>query len=189
MQPQYPQDINYYQPGIPQNAPPEYQNIDQIESYGSIIKDLTDTDKLLEDYELRLLGKKKEDNRIVKDHTVTPRIKDEQTAKDFIEIIRSIANQNTHFSGFEEAEIYKSLMALNYTMNRWMMFQREKIPRLYRQKISLEAMNIAKASLMKANKGLILQWSKGNIKEGQNINYNPNERKRGMLDFIFPPRK
>ena len=175
----------------PQQDPyvePQYdRDFDQVERYGSIIKDLTDTEKYLEEYELRLIGKTRDkDGKVIVDPLSKAIIKDEQSARDFIELIRSVANQNTHYSGFDEKDVITSLMALNHTINRWMMFQHEKIPRLYRQKLAIEAMNIAKASLLKANKALILQWSKGNIKEGQNFNYNPNQEKQGMFSWLFP---
>lgn len=178
--------VQNYQDYMP---PPEYdRNFDQIDQYGSIIKDLTAVDELLNRYELRLLGKKENDmGEVVTDENLKPMITDEQAAKEFVEMIRSVANQNTHFTGFEQGDILNSLNALNYTMNRWLMFQGEKIPKMYRQKLSLEAMNIAKASLHKAKRHLILSWSKGNIKEGQQVNYNPNQ-KPGFLS-LFTRRK
>lgn len=186
IQPQY-----YDEPQvIPQEIPPEYERgFDQIENYGSIIKDLTDTEKLLFDYELRLTGKKLNDKgEVIRDKTLNPLINDEQTAKEFVEIIRSVANQNTHFSGYDDNDVYNGLQALNYTVNRWLMIQKNKVPIHYRQKISLEAMNICKASLKKANKALILQWSKGNIKEGRNVNYNQGQQKRGLFDWFMPKK-
>ena len=180
-----PVDVGGYQ----QELPPQMdRDFDEIENYGSIIKDLTDTEKFLQKYELRLVGKKLDDNgNAVDDVGIKPRVKDERIAREFVEMIRSVANQNTHFSGFEKEDIYNSLNSLNYTMNRWLMFQGENIPLRYRGKLSMEAMNIAKASLHKANKALLLKWSKGSITEGQQITAHPSE-KRNFLDF-FKRRK
>lgn len=191
-QPAMPMGVGNEYYGVP-HLPPEEQQYsrayDQIENYGSIIKDLTDTEEMLLKWELQLTGKTfDEKGNIVDDERNKPRIKDIQVAKELIALVRSIANQNTHFSGFEDKDVYHSLDALNYSLNRWMMFQGDKIPRLYRQKLSLEAMNICKASLMKANKALILQWSKGNIKEGTTTNYNPNGKK-SMFSWLFPGNK
>jgi len=177
-------DIGNY---APNELPPQYsKDFDQIESYGSIIKELTDTEKLLDNYELSLTGKKKDENgKIVKDKKLTPIIYNDQTAKEFVDMIRCVANQNTHFSDFEEKDIYNALNAMNYTMNRWMMFQGTKIPIRHRQKLSFEAMNIAKASLHKAKKFRILQWSKGQITHSEGQNYG-NKQKKGFMDFVFP---
>lgn len=161
------------------------KDYDQIENYGSIIKDLTDTADLLKDYELRLLGLKiDEEGNEISNPNIKPLIHNRQTASNFVDMIRSIANQNTHFTGFEEVDINNSLNALNYTINRWMMFQGENIPLRHRQKLSFEAMNIAKASLHKAKKALMAKWSKGQIHEGQNITQGP--KKKGILDYVFP---
>lgn len=188
--PNYPYE-NYGMPpvGAPPVAPRYEENTDLVDSpRGSIIKDLTDTEAMLLNYELSLCGLMiNEEGKIVKNPEIDPRITDRRVAKEFVDTIRSIANQNTHFSGFEDKDVGNSLMALNYTINRWMMFQSGKIPRLYRQKLSLEAMNLTKASLMKARKALILQWSKGTIREGRTEHYSPNEKK-GMFDWLMPKR-
>ncbi len=190
MQPQY-QEINVSPYGVeqPQQLPPQYdRDFDQIESYGSIIKDLTDTEAFLKAYELRLVGKTENDNgELIKEEGVTPMIKNDQTAKEFVDMIRSIANQNTHFTWFNKDDILNSLNAMNYTMNRWLMFQRSTIPLRYRQKLAFEAMNIAKASLHKAKDRTLLGWSKGNIKEGQQITQGGGgmQPKRGIMDMLF----
>jgi len=180
-----------YQPAAyaPGELPPEYvRDPDLTDRFGSIIKDLTDTEMFLREYELRLMGKKEnERGDIVDDGNVVPIIKSEKTAREFVDMIRSVANQNTHFTGFESGDVYNSLNALNYTMNRWLMFQAGNVPLRYRQKLSLEAMNIAKASLHKAKKHLILTWSKGNIREGQQITHSDGEKK-GFMNFLFPRR-
>ena len=73
MQPQ----PNYYEgpEGYPQQQelPYEYERgYDQIENYGSIIKDLTETEQMLIAYELRLTGKRINDKKeIVKDENIT----------------------------------------------------------------------------------------------------------------------
>ena len=160
------------------------RNTDMVEQYGSIIKDLTDTEQFLYQYELRLCGLKIDDNgREVPDDKLKTLIKNRQTAKDFVEMIRSIANQNTHFTGFKERDINNALNSLNYTMNRWLMFQGETIPLRYREKLSMEAMNIAKASLHKALGALMAKWSKGQIQEGQQIVQKPQE-KGGLFGFF-----
>lgn len=177
--------IPYPIPGQQPGLPPDFdRDYDQVERYGSIIKDLTDTEKLLKDYELRLMGMKLDDNdEIVKDTSIEPRIKDIQTAKDFVEAIRSVANQNTHFTGYKENDILNSLNVFNYTMTRWMMFQGENIPLRYRQKMCMEAMNIIKASLHKAKNALIAKWSKGSISEEQHVSNNNQGGGTGMFPF------
>jgi hypothetical protein len=162
--------------------PPQYdRDFDQIESYGSIIKDLTDTNELLDRYELRLIGKKlNEEGDIVKDKE--PIIKNPDKAKEFVDMIRSVANQNTHFTWFDKGDILNTLNAFNYTVNRWLMFQGEDIPLRYRGKLSHESMNIIKASLHKAKDRTLLGWSKGSIKEGQQITQNP--QKKGGFNIL-----
>lgn len=161
------QPLDYPMPYGGEQIPPQYdRDFDQIESYGSIIKDLTDTEELLKNYELRLIGKKEDDDgKIVDDKE--PIIKNPDRAKEFVDMIRSVANQNTHFTWFDKNDILNTLNAFNYTMNRWLMFQADAIPLRYRGKLSHEAMNIAKASLHKAKDRTLLGWSKGSIKEGQ----------------------
>ena len=173
---------------VPQQMQPPAvdKDFDQIESYGSIIKDLTDTEKFLLAYELRLVGKMMVEGNEVTDTSIKPVIKDREIAKYLVDMIRSVANQNTHFSGFESADVDNTLRAFNYTINRWLMLQGKKVPLRYRQKLSLEAMNICKASLHKALKHIILTWSKGNIREAQQLTTQPQqESKGGLLNFVF----
>lgn len=195
-QPQY-QEVDVapygYEQGQPLPQPAQYdRDFDQIESYGSIIKEITDTEAFLKAYELRLVGKVEDDSgNMVRDKSITPMINNDQTAKEFVDMIRSIANQNTHFTWFNNADILNSLNAMNYTMNRWLMFQRDIIPLRYRQKLAFEAMNIAKASLHKAKDRTLLGWSKGNIKEGQQITQGGGgmQQKRGLMDMLFHRRR
>jgi len=171
-----------------QQLPPQYdKDFDQIESYGSIIKDLTDTEELLRKYELRLIGKKENEEGDIEDDK-EPIIKNPDKAKEFVDMIRSVANQNTHFTWFDKNDILNTLNAFNYTMNRWLMFQAEDIPLRYRGKLSHEAMNLAKASLHKSKDSVMLKWSKGSISEGQQISRQP-EKKSGFNPFNIFGRK
>jgi hypothetical protein len=158
---------------------------DNIEAYGSIIKDLTDTEKLLEKfrlevlgYELQLDGKAKR----VRDINI-----DEDAMYDFINIVKSVVNQNTHFSRYEDGTVQNSLKAANYYINRHLMMQGSKIPLRYRAKISYEAMNLIQASLYKAHKGNILIWTKGTF--GEQSSYQNTNEKKGGLTWLLPWKK
>lgn len=168
---------------------PSYSNVtDEIEHYGSIIKDLMDTNKDIVDFELRLIGCEIDENgKIAPIPNVKPMM-DRNTAKEFMNIIRSVVNQNTHFSKFSEKTVYNVLMAANYRICKFLMFQGEKVPLRKRGNISFEAMNLLNASLHKANEGVILRWSKGSISEGFQSQAN-NNNKRGIMDYILPMRR
>lgn len=168
-------------------APQSYGSTqsDQIASYGSIIKDLMDTNKDMEDFELRLLAKERnDDGKIMSIKGLEP-IMDESTAKDFINKIKSVVNKNTHFSKFNEKTVTNVLMLMNYDLNRYLMFQGKRVPLRHRIGVSIEAMNMINASLHKAMEGAILRWSKGQINEGINTSYQPPQRK-GIFQYLFP---
>ena len=168
----YPQD----------NRRQEY--LETVNDYGSIIKDLTETDILLETFELRLRGKTKNDKGEV---TTIPGaecyIKTDQAARDYVNLIRSVVNRHNDFSYYEASEGYSLIAGANYQINRWLMLQGDVIPTRYRSKISFEAMALISASVHKAMEGRILRWTKGTF--GENRQYNDNaQQKTGLIGSI-----
>lgn len=153
---------------------------DMIESYGGVIKDLTDTEKLLIDYEYKLQGMRKDTatGKYVDIPGLATRMSKAKSIE-FVDMLRSIVNQNTHFSNFEERIITNILRSANYSINRWLMFQGEAIPLRYRPKISFEAMNLIIASLYKSNRGTILDWTKGSFRVAEDNR--DNEPKSNMF--------
>ena len=169
---------------------PDYEpQKDVIETYGGIIKDLTDTDKLLEDFELRLRGKKKDETgKIVKDESATAYIKTDQAARDFVNLIRGVVNRHTDFSYYSSNEAAEIIHGACTIIPEWLMYQRDNVPKDYRLKIGFEAMSFIKASCCKAEDGRMLKWSKGAISENSQFNPTKQENK-GFMDYIFPFKK
>lgn len=158
------------------------------EKYGSIIKDLTDTDLILKRFEARLRGKIVKDNGdIVIDPSQIAYVRTDQAARDFVDIIRSIVNRHNDFSFYTENEAYAIVEGAAATINRWLMLQGADIPTRYRAKIAFEGMALISASLHKAMNGRILVWTKGTFKEGMNITQSP--QKKSVWDYIIPWRK
>jgi hypothetical protein len=168
----------------PQFRPPRYEpDFDKIDEYGGIIKDLTDTDKLLHALELRLLGKKEELDGTIVDVRKTGIHQD--SVHEYINLLRSIVNQNTHFTNFKEDRVINTLKAANYYINRWLMLQGDKFPRRLRASISFESMNLIQSSLFKANDATILKWTKGSFKEGISMNPDSQGREGGFFNWIL----
>ena len=175
-----PQDPYNLQPGM---QDPSY-DYDTIEAYGGIIKDLTDTEKILDDYELKLRGKKrKEDGSIIVDKSQRAMVKTDMAARDLVNLARSVVNRHNDFSYFELKESQAVLHGFVRTVNRWLMFQCDEVPLGYRQKISFELTSFVFASLHKATDGRMLKWTKGTFREGTNITDRP-ERKKSLMDYI-----
>lgn len=162
----------------------DYEYQDMSQAYGSIIKDLTDTDAILEKFELRLRGKKIEQGKVVDDSKATAYITTDQAARDFVDIIRSQVNRHNDFSYYEKNEINPIILGANYTITRWLMLQGKQVPTRYRQKIAFEAMGLINSSLHKALNGRMLTWTKGSFQEGRNITEQP--QKKGIWEYIFP---
>lgn len=161
---------------------------DAIDTYGSIIKDLTDTDKIMEAFELRLRGKKKALNgQIVDDPSGTAYIKDDKAARDFVNIVRSIVNRHTDFSFYDEKEAYGVIDGASTIIPEWLMMAGETVPKDYRIKIGFEAMSYIKASCHKAMNGRMLTWTKGAISEQNSLT--PQQPKKSIWDWITPGRK
>ena len=195
----YPQQVEYISPleqaqmqqlgagGMPQQPTQEYEFTDSIERYGYIIKDLTDTEKIVDAFELRLLGKKlTPEGKIIKDETQDPKITKPSVAREFVDIVRAVVNRHNDFSYYDEKEAYMVIFGANYTMNRWLMMQADDIPLRYRSKIAFEGMSLISASLHKAMNGRMLVWTKGTFSEGRNMNPNGAQEKSGLMDYIFP---
>lgn len=162
------------------------ERFDNVETYGSIIHKLISPDKVLMDFEMRLIGKEPDGKGGYKrSETIKPKITDETVAREFVDIVRSFANDNINLSKLDDREVANYLMGLNYTLNRYLMLQGERVPTYYRQKISFEAMGIASASIHKAHEAHISVWSKGSLSEG--AMHKPQE-KRSLMDYIFPSR-
>lgn len=167
-------DPNQYKTGVPEIDRIPYdekytqQNPDLIETYGGIIEKLTSTEKLLMEYEFKLQGKRfdTKTNSIIEIPSLQIRM-DEAKAIEFVDMLRSIVNQNTHFSNFDDGVINNILLSANYSINRWLMFQGESVPLRHRPKIAFEAMNMIIASLYKSNNGTILDWTKGSFSVGE----------------------
>lgn len=188
--PQQPQQQAQYEPqglGQPPMAPTsDYEYQDLPESYGSIIKELTSTDKIVEDFELRLRGKVMNKDGTVKDDPAQEAyIKSDRAARDFVNIIRSHVNLHVDFSYFEAKEIQTRIWGANINITRWLMLQGSDVPTRYRAKIAFEAMNLIDASYHKAQDGKMLKWTKGSFREGRNMNEMPGKNK-GIWDYIFP---
>lgn len=194
--PPYPQYDAPAGPGYNPDLPPymqvrpgmEYETRNLAAEYGSIIKDLTDTEKILMEFELRLRGKKMENGKIVFDPNMESYIKTDRAAATFMDIVRSAVNRHNDFSFYEKNEINPIIFGANYTICRWLMLQGEDVPTRYRAKISFEAMYLINASLHKALNGRILTWTKGSFSEGRNITDNGNDKK-SIWDYIIPFRK
>lgn len=183
--PQYPYPPEVQQGGYPHDER-MYEYVNNVEQYGSIIKDLTDTETLLDNFELRLLGKKRNpDGKVVDDDAREVLIHKKRVAREFVDILKSVVNRHNDFSYYSEKEGYAIINGANYTINRWLMLQAEDVPLRYRSKISFEAMSLISASIHKAIDGRMLRWTKGTFTEGRNINERPQER-RSMMDYIFP---
>ena len=167
---------------------PRYESKDMPEKYGSIIKDLTDTDDMLRKFEARLRGKIVKDNGDIDiDSSQTAYIKTDQAARDYIDLIRSIVNRHNDFSYYEPNEAFAIVEGAAATLNRWLMLQGKDVPTRYRAKIAFEGMALISASLHKAMNGRILVWTKGTFKEGMNISQSP--QKKSVWDYIIPWRK
>lgn len=163
------------------------ERFDQVESYGGIIKELVSPSAIMLDFEMRLIGKERDKSgNYVLNPKLKPKIVDEGVAREYVDLIRSVVNDNINFCKISENEAYGMLMGLNYTINRWMMFQAGSIPCYYRQKISFEGMALASESIHKAMNGHVSIWSKGSFKDQQTPNANQG---KGILDYVFPFRK
>jgi hypothetical protein len=161
----------------------DYQ-FDMTEQYGSIIKELTDTEKLLADYELRLRGKMRDaSGKIVDDNRGEPRINSDRAARDFVDIIRGVVNRHNDFSFYSENDAIAITNGANYTINRWLMLQAAEVPLRYRSKISFEAMALIFASVHKATEGKILKWTKGAFSEDMNRQGDARQ-KHSVMDYI-----
>jgi len=165
---------------------PTYNNIsvDQIKSYGGIISDLTDVEKVIEEFELRLQGKKRDKNGKIEDIQGALYKLHEATAAHLSSMLRGISNQNTHFTKYDSQIIYEILWSLNYRSQYWMMMQGDKIPVHLRGKIGFEMMCIAKASLYKANEGVILRWTKGSFGEQFNMGNRGMDGPKSWTDYL-----
>lgn len=173
--------------GLIENEYGDYQFRDATEQYGSIIKDLTDTEKILLDFELSIQGKYIDnEGNITKRPNVTPYIENENTAREFVDLVRSFVNRHNDFSYYSENEINDYIQGANVIISRWLMFQSSEVPLRYRQKIAFQGMALINASLHKANGGKMLVWTKGTFREGLNISADPQQKKRGLLSYVFP---
>jgi len=174
-------------PGFQQQEP-QYEQDNIIQDYGSIIKDLTDTDKMLTAFEMRLLGlgyDPEDKNKIIK---FREPLMEAELVRDFLDQIRSIVNQNTHFTYYDKTNVENILFIAGYQLPRWLMMQGNGIARKHRGTINFMAMNLIMESLHKANDGKILKWTKGSFREGSNRN--DDFGKKGMMDkFMFWKRK
>jgi hypothetical protein len=165
---QYYDDYTHPMTGMPMQPPkPSAETIDQIDSYGAIIKDLTEAEKLLDKFELSLKNKiRNPDGKLVDKYAdYKARITDQRVIQEFVDYVRSYANQNTHFSKYEYDQVSRILNMANYDLTKYMMLQGEKVPMSIRKKIIAEAMAIICASLHKANEGTTLRWSKGTFSD------------------------
>jgi len=174
---------------MPQYQYPPMQQYpqDQIEQYGSIIKDLTDTEKLLDQLRMTILGLQMVDGKEVKTRKEV-RI-DEDAVHEFLNLVRGVVNQNTHFSRYDDATVESILKALNYHTNRFLMLQGARIPIRYRANIATQAMALCTGSLYKAKEGNILRWTKGSFMESKTANDSFASEKKGFLSFLFPGKK
>jgi hypothetical protein len=174
-------------PGLIENEYGDYQFRDATEQYGSIIKDLTDTDKILMDFELSIQGKFiNEEGKIMSRPNIVPYIPNENTAREFVDLVRSFVNRHNDFSYYSENEINDYIQGANVIISRWLMFQSSEVPLRYRQKIAFQGMALINASLHKASGGKMLVWTKGTFREGLNISADPQQKKRGLLSYVFP---
>jgi len=154
--------------------------MDMVETYGGVIKELTDVDALLEHFELRLQGKYFEDGE-VKDRKDAKFKLSESVAIEIVDMIRSIVNQNTHFSKIPKNVVPSLIMSANVALTRFLMLKGKEVPIRYRNKVAFEAMNLIVASLYKSHEGTILTWTKGSFAEKQP---NMNQNNKGFS--IFP---
>lgn len=156
---------------------------DMIQDYGKVIESLTTSDPVLLDFELRLQGLERDikTNKVAEIEGAEYKLS-KSTAAHLVSMLRGISNQNTHFTKYGGNDSYEILFALNYRSQYWMMMQGEKIPVHLRGKIGFEMMCIAKASLSKANEGVILRWTKGSF--GENYNASPGGGTGSFLDKI-----
>lgn len=178
------------QPPMQDQMMPYSPRQDLVDTYGSIIKDLTDTDKLLDEFELRLRGKvRTEQGKVVDDPAGTAYIKTDRAARDFVNIVKSIVNRHTDFSFYEVKEGYALIDGACKLIPEWLMYQGGDVPKGYRVKIGFEALSLIKASVHKAINGRMLTWTKGAINEQASFNSRPETEKKGLMDFILPFRK
>jgi len=162
---------------------------DLIKEYGSIIKDLTDTDKLMEAFELRLRAKVKDENgKIVEDKNGIAYVKTDKAAREFVDFMRSVVNRHTDFSYYDSKDSEAIVKGFAQEMAWWLAARGKDIPLHYRGKILIEAGAYMFASLRKAENGTMLKWSKGAISESSAFNQRP-EKPKGMLDYLMPWRK
>ena len=171
------------------NVGGDYEFRDMSEAYGSIIKELTDTEAILDSFELRLRGKIRDQNGDVKEleGAEEPYVRTDRAAREFVDIIRSIVNRHTDFSYYELADAYSIIEGANNILNRWLLLQGGDVPTRYRGKISFEALALIKASLHKATNGRMLTWTKGSFNErrsGENT-----EQKKSIWDYVWGGRK
>lgn len=182
----YPSQV---QEQYPYTTAEDYEQRDISTQYGSIIKDLTDTDKILEEFEMRIVGKKYDsNNKLVDDPDAEPYIKKQKISREFMNIIRSQVNRHNDFSFYEINEVDNILFGANYTINRWLMLQGTEVPLRYRSKLSFEAMGLISASLHKAMNGRMLTWTKGSFQEGRSINDSAGTQS-SIWDYVFPFKK
>lgn len=199
MPPNQEQQFNPYMPqygqgmpmGMPQQndfmMPEDYEKIDAVQGYGSIIKDLTDTQDILDQFEMRVRGKKRLQNGdIVDDKDLGAYIKTDKAAREFMSIIRSTVNRHNDFSYYNEEDAYSIIDGANEIICHWLMLQGEDVPTRYRRKLSFEAMSLISASMHKALEGKMLVWTKGTFREGVNINQNPNDKGNSVWNYIWP---
>lgn len=167
----------------PQDIRQDY--LETVDQYGSIIKDLTDTDKILDEFELRLRAKKRNATGEIEEiKDAESYIQTDQAARDYVNLLRSIVNRHNDFSFYEMPEGYSLITGANYQINRWLLLQGKDIPTRYRCKISFEGMALISASIHKAMEGRMLRWTKGTFGENRNFIDNPGQQKQGFFGTI-----
>lgn len=189
MQPQYIVNQPYSEPMQSHMPQPLYEPKDVIEQYGSVVKEIFDTEKLLRAYYASLRGRKiDEQEKEVLDEDAEVYIKTERAAKEFIQLVKSKVNKHIDFSYFTENEANDRIIGSIKEINRWLMLQGEEVPLRYRSKIAAEAMALIDASYHKSTNGRMLLWTKSTIslQEGLNITHNPEQHKGGWLSNIWP---
>lgn len=178
--PEYPEmDYDQYMPDQQ-----EWERDDLFREYGSIIKDLTDTTDMLKRFELRLLGY----GENLKGEIVPIRqpMMEPELVSEFMDMIRSIVNQNTHFSKYDGKNVEALLERAAYEIPAWMMDKGNACPRKKRGAINFMAFNLIYGSLFKANEGTILRWTKGSFRDGTMGRPQDTNRKRGLFSkFMF----
>ncbi len=168
---------------------PRYgRSVDQMDQYGSIIKDLTDTHSLLEQMRLDILGRKMVDGKEMQVKSRKNSI-DPAAAYEFVRLIKAIVNQNTHFSRFDGQTIQQILKAVNYHSNRFLMLQGGRVPLRYRANMATEAMLLVTGSVYKASDGTILRWTKGSFADNRQLTEGPQAKSRGFWEKVFGVNK